>query len=401
MTFTVSNVISCFNSTSGGPPRTVAMISQASVGYWRAELFTTNYLTSAEDRLLIRDFAGHVNLLPASAYSRVSGLLRTAGILRSYEVQLFLGIQPDIIHVHGMWHPLLAACALSALRRQIPYVVAPHGMLDPWCLKVRRRRKAVALRSYQGRVIAAAAALHATSEQEAENLRRLPCVQAPIFVVPNAVEVPEEAAPRRDGTSSEPRTLLFLSRLHAQKGLDMLLQAWHELRPKEWQLAVAGTGAPRYVEALKLWCQQRGLRSVVFVGQIEGEDREALYRRASALVLPSYSESFGNVVAEALIRGLPVITTTATPWSLLTEQRCGWFIEPKLEPLKAALAQLLHSDAQQLELMGNRGREYALRRFSIAGVRQTLLDMYGSVLRRAAPRTQTTGPKITEPAANR
>lgn len=382
MPFKVTNVISYFNSASGGPPRTVAAISQVGMGHWRAELFTTNYLASSDDKLLIHQFAGHVNLLPASAHSMLGGLWQAVN--GNFKAQLLQGIEPEIVHIHGLWHPLLAAFASTARRHGIPYIVATHGMLDPWCRKVKPIRKALALRSYQGAILAAATAVHTSSQREAENLRDLPCLRCPVYVVPNAVDAPSEATAVEE-RSAEPRILLYLSRLHPQKGLDMLLQVWSELRPKDWELALAGSGRPDYVESLKQRCIRANLLNVRFLGQVNDERREAMYRQASAVVLPSYSENFGNVAAEALMRGLPVFTTTGTPWSQLPQLRCGWYVEPRPDALKHALEELLATGMAELRAMGERGRAYARKNFSSDAILAALLEMYSAVLKSRIP----------------
>jgi glycosyltransferase involved in cell wall biosynthesis len=362
----------------------VALIAQAGVGYWDAELFTTDSLERGADSLLTDQFPGHVNLMPASAQKPVGGLLMASGLTRGYETQLLRGVAPDVIHIHGLWSPFLAAFASTAIRHRIPYVVAPHGMLEPWSLSVRSRRKMLALQTYQGRVLARAAAIHATSESEAENLDRLSCVRAPIFVVPNAVGEPGRPD-QRSRVAPGRSVLLFLSRVHEKKGLDMLLQAWSEVRPRDWTLLIVGRGEPGYVERLKRFCIAHSMPEVAFHDHVDGAEREALFMSASALVLPTYSENFGNVVAEALIRGLPVITTTGTPWSVITDEKLGWYVEPNAGALRQALTELQATSADVLHDMGARGRRYALDHLSLTVVRDRLLRMYRSALAIPSP----------------
>jgi glycosyltransferase involved in cell wall biosynthesis len=119
---------------------------------------------------------------------------------------------------------------------------------------------------------------------------------------------------------------------------------------------------------------------VAFHDHVDGAEREALFMSASALVLPTYSENFGNVVAEALIRGLPVITTTGTPWSVITDEKLGWYVEPNAGSLRQALTELQATSADVLHGMGARGRRYALDHLSVTVVRDRLLRMYRSAL---------------------
>lgn len=381
MSFRVANVIATFNSKSGGPPRTVSLIAAAGVGQWRADLFTTTYRESKSDSLLLDEFPGHVNVLSSHWHTIAGGLCMMTGISASYRVQLLKGVVPDIVHIHGMWSPFLAAFAESAIKNRIPIVVAPHGMLEPWSMSVRRFRKTLALKSYQGRILAHASAIHATSELEAENLRRLNISSAPVFVVPNVVQEPSIRVADEDSPKPSKRVLLFLSRVHEKKGLGILLRAWNEIRPADWSLLIVGSGDAKYLRQLKEYCNSNRVSDVEFKGHIEGEAREIIFKRASAFVLPTYSENFGNVVAEALIRGLPVITTTGTPWSAITAKRCGWYIEPTLSELKRVLVEATGADPEVLQQMGERGRVYATANFTLPVVRQALLRMYRSTIR--------------------
>jgi glycosyltransferase involved in cell wall biosynthesis len=384
--FKVTNVICRFNSGSGGPPRTVSAIAMAGRGVWDAELFTTDYVEPKADSLLIGDFRGHVNLLHRNAQTLFGGFLMTTGIWPAFRTQLVRGIHPDVVHLHGVWSPYLAAFARTAREHGIPYVVAPHGMLEPWSLTVRARRKSFALKTYQGRILREAAAIHTTSAGEASNLRNLAITGAPIFVIPNAIDAPPAASDGERKSVQGRRVLLFLSRIHPKKGLDILLRAWSDLRPTDWELKIVGHGEPSYVEELKRLCANGKIANVTFHSHVDGAAREAMFARAAAFVLPTYSENFGNVVGEALIRGLPVITTTGTPWSVIAEQNLGWYVEPSLECLKGALTQLFATDAAALAAMGGRGHDYVQTHLLVDAVRPQLLEMYQAVILHAAAR---------------
>lgn len=386
MPFKVTNVICRFNSGSGGPPRTVSAIAMAGRGVWDAELFTTDYMEPKADSLLIGDFRGHVNLLHRNTQTLLGGILMTTGIWPAFRTQLVSGIHPDVVHLHGMWSSYLAAFARTAREHGIPYVVAPHGMLEPWSLTVRARRKSFALKTYQGRILREAAAIHATSAGEAANLRSLGITQAPIFIIPNAIDAPPAANGGERKSVQGPRVLLFLSRIHPKKGLDILLRAWSDLRPTDWELMIVGHGDPGYVEELQRLCANGKIPNVKLHSHVDGAAREAMFARAAAFVLPTYSENFGNVVGEALIRGLPVITTTGTPWSVIAERNLGWYIEPTLECLKGALAQLFATDAGALAAMGGRGHDYVKTHLLVDAVRPQLLEMYQAVILQAAAR---------------
>jgi glycosyltransferase involved in cell wall biosynthesis len=254
-------------------------------------------------------------------------------------------------------------------------------MLEPWSLRVRPLRKALALRLYQRRILEQASALHTTSEMEAQNLVRLELNKTRIHVVPNAVEEPPEQSCPEPIRQDQERVLLFLSRIHPKKGLDILLRAWNAVRPDGWRLLIVGSGESAYAATLSQYCTDQEVPNVSFHAHVEGRAREDIFRRASAFVLPTYSENFGNVVAEALIRGLPVITTTGTPWSGIVTQDCGWYVEPTLEALQSALRAATSLDAARLRDMGARGSRYARANFTLPRVREGLLTMYSAAIR--------------------
>ena len=386
MPLKIANVITSFNSASGGPPRTVSLIAQAGLGLWLAELFTTDARASAVDSLLTDEFPGRVTLLPANTVRPLRAGLMSFGLVRAHEAQLLRGGPPDVLHIHGIWSLFLHAFARTAIRNGIPYILTPHGMLEPWSLSKRAWRKSLALASYQGAILSRAAAIHATSETEAAHIRRLPAVRAPIFVIPNAVDVPGNtlSAPERSQFKPQAapasKVLLFLSRIHQKKGLDILLQAWNRVRPRAWTLRIAGAGDPAYLQQLKRYCRTENVPGVEFVGHVDGYAREAEFRAAWALVLPTYSENFGNVVAEAMVRGLPVLTTTGTPWSVVSEQKLGWYFEPKADALIGVLRALEATAPTELRAMGERGRAYALATLSNSAVRGRFMHMYTSVV---------------------
>jgi glycosyltransferase involved in cell wall biosynthesis len=385
--FRVINVICRFNSGSGGPPRTVSAIAKAGQGIWDAELFTTDYMEPKADSLLIADFRGHVNLLPRTTQTMVGGILMAAGLWSVFRTQLVRGIQPHVVHLHGVWSPFLSAFARTARLNRIPYIVAPHGMLEPWPLMVRRHRKSFALKTYQGRILREAAAIHATSEGEAENLKRLGLTQVPIFVIPNAIDAPTARGVERKRHAGR-NVLLFLSRIHPKKGLDLLLQAWSHLNPANWELLIVGHGDPSYIEALKRMCSNGKIANVEFHSHVDGDAREAVFARATAFVLPTFSENFGNVVGEAMIRRLPVITTTGTPWSVVAERNLGWYVEPNVASLQEALTKLFAAEADALAAMGDRGHDYVKRHLLIDAVRPKLLKMYQASMLKAGTRRQ-------------
>jgi glycosyltransferase involved in cell wall biosynthesis len=281
---------------------------------------------------------------------------------------------PAVIHDHGLWLPSNIAAARAARHRGLPYLVSTHGMLEPWALGYRGGRKLVAWLLYQRRLLEGAAALVCNAEPErATVIAAMP--GRPVAVIPNSVAMPEEVA-----AGPRPRTLLFLSRLHPVKNLPGLLDAWAMVAPDfpEWRLRIAGpdeTGLGPDLSARIAAMGAAGER-VRLEGAVADADKAAVLAGAALFVLPSFSENFGLVAAEALAHGLPVIASTGTPWSGLAQAGCGWQAAPDPVSLAAALRTAMALPPEALAAMGAAGRNYVEARFSPARIGEQLVELY-------------------------
>ncbi len=286
-----------------------------------------------------------------------------------------------LVHVHGCWLPATHRVHVAARRIGTPLVLSPRGMLEPWALRHKRLKKVVAWHLYQRQDVCTSAAVHATAALERENLRRLG-VTSPVAVVPNAVELPAlSALPARPRGAERRRQLLFLSRLHPKKGLDLLFAAWARVRPVGWDLVVVGTGDPGYRVELEEQARRLGISAAVrFAGHLEGPAKWAQYRASDLFVLPTRSENFGLVVAEALAAETPVIVTDAAPWAALPALGCGWSVPVSVDGIAAALGQAVGITDRQREEMGAKGRLFVDEAFSPAVVARAIHDLYRWVL---------------------
>ena len=220
----------------------------------------------------------------------------------------------DVLHVHALFsYPTLPAC-WAARRTGVPYVLSPHGTLDPWSLRFRAWKKAPYLRVLERRNLLGAAAVHAVSSQEQ---RAVEALGLPIraVTIPHGVNAPAirdaEGRRRRSPATDDAVNILFLSRLHPKKGLELLLEAVEALTGKlHLRLVVAGDGDAAYVKRLQARSGSARLKKVVsFVGFVDGAEKERLLQEADLFVLPSYDENFGMAVAEAMSESLPVVVS--------------------------------------------------------------------------------------------
>ena len=224
--------------------------------------------------------------------------------------------QTDVVHVHGLWEEIQHLAAQSAQRHNVPYVIAPHGMLDPWSLRQGRLKKRLYMHLRLRRHLNISAALHFTSDEERD--RTAPLRLRPRAIVePNGIDLNEFTALPARGTARQRYNvcpglmILFLGRLHPKKGLDLLIPAFARASLPGATLVIAGPpDSEAYESELKQLVKHHHLASrVTFTGMLHGLDRLALLADADLMILPSHHENFGIVVAEALACGTPVLVS--------------------------------------------------------------------------------------------
>lgn len=285
-------------------------------------------------------------------------------------------IRPDIVHVNCCWMPQCALTQKWAQQAGYKVVFTPHGMLEPWIMKRHYWTKKVpALLLYQKAAVKNADCLHATAESEKENLLKLG-YNSRIAVIPNGIDV--EAITMKRSWNRK-KQILFLSRIHVKKGIEFLLEAVAALRNdmKGYTIRIAGEGEQAYINRLKGKAKELGVDSMIdFCGGVYGEQKWKLFREADLFVLPTYSENFGIVVAEALASGTPVITTKGTPWQDLETYHCGWWTEVGTQPIIGALKMFTYMNEAELGTMGRNGRRLVEEKYSAKGMAKAMINLY-------------------------
>lgn len=324
------------------------------------------------------------NDLPISKHIKVTLVKRkvTSKYFSLNFIETLRNINPNIYHGHGLWLLPVYWMFLQCKKKQIPFIISTHGMLEPYAFKFKKTKKRIAFLLFQKSILSNSACIHATSQEEAKNIRKLG-FSNPIAIIPNGINLNEFKfkKPKKNKTL---KSVLYLSRIHPIKGIENLINAWKQLDSNlkiNWQLKIIGNGEESYINSLNKLIQQYDLEnSVKLVGPLYGNDKIEEIQKADLFVLPSFSENFGIVVAEALACGVPVITTKGTPWEDLKFFKAGWWIDIGVEPLLEGLIEAMSLSDEERFQMGINGRNLALEKYNIESVARQMIELYNWIL---------------------
>lgn len=374
--FHVIHVVSGLAKASGGPSRSVVGLAEHIAKSGVNVTLLTQYVEGEE--IISPD----PQLVHFCALKRGTVFDPYTGVKLALCMNKLLNeSNPAIVHGHGIWSTPSVWAGILAKRHAVKMVLHPRGMLEPWCLNYKSTKKKVAMKLYQRRILANVDLFVATSVQELESIRALGLRQ-PVAVIPNGVELPSVKYGGRKRENK--KQALFLSRIHPVKGLLNLINAWSQVEPRGWELVVAGPDEDDYWSEIERRIRALGIgHCIKYVGPVEGTQKDTLFRESDLFVLPSFSENFGIVIAEALAYGLPVITTKGTPWSAVVNEGCGWWVEPTVECISAALEKATSAAPESLAQMGGAARKVASR-YDWQRIAQKMGDSYQWLLGRAS-----------------
>ncbi len=298
----------------------------------------------------------------------------------------------DIVHIHGLYRFPVSSAAWWARRRRVPYVITPHGALDPFLY--RQSQYSVSLKRIYEHLfdipnLNHAAAVHYTAEDEAERAAFLK-LRTQTVVVPNGIDwesyrrYPPMGSFRRQIKLHESTPLiLFLGRINFKKGLDLLVSAFGRVVQKHptARLAIVGPDNEGYGLKVRRWCNEQGLQDkVFFVDHLGLEKVKEAYVDADVFVLPSHTENFGLTVIEAMACGTPVvISDQVNIWRRIQEARAG--IVVCLDPCAVADAIcMVLDDKRAAGEMGARGRIAAEKIYAWPGIIKQFNQVYRELI---------------------
>ena len=269
---------------------------------------------------------------------------------------------PDVLYLKGLWRQTSYSAYRWKMRNKSKLLlVSPAGMLEPIAFNQKKFIKKLSFLLLEKRLINNCDTVHTISSIENNTLIDLQAKEKltykSIFCLPEGL--PLDYYDSSDTKYQFTKKLIFISRIAPIKGLDLLINALSDIDFNGWKCEIYGGGDSKYVKEINDMITNSKLNSnVELKGAISGDNKISVFKNSSAFILPSYSEGFAIAIAEAMAFGLPVITTTSTPWQVIRNKNLGWFVEPQAHQIKLALEQLFHSSPLRLEEMGSRAREF-------------------------------------------
>jgi glycosyltransferase involved in cell wall biosynthesis len=306
--------------------------------------------------------------------------------IRGPETPLAKTIQAaEIVHMHGLWQLHTRRGAPVARAAGIPYLVACHGMADPWALGHKRWKKRLYLALVEAKNLRRASCLHALSRPEIGHLRSI-APWTPICFVPNGVDLaPFSNLPPRSLLEAEyPElkgkfVLLFFGRLHVKKGLDVLAESLGRVVPDhpELHLVIAGNDAGAWSPFRDRMASLGLTGRMTYLGHVAGERARQVWGAADAFVLPSHSEGFSMAVLEALACRLPCLITTACHFPELSAAGGGMLATPDADAVSQGLRDLIACSPSERADMGAIGRRLVEEQYTWDRQAERLAEVYG------------------------
>jgi glycosyltransferase involved in cell wall biosynthesis len=297
----------------------------------------------------------------------------------------------DVLHLHGLWDPMLLVAAGEARRHGVPYIVRPCGTLDPWSLQQCRLRKKIALALSHKKMLDRAALIHTHNPDEARLIEPLH-IAAPTTIIPNGVFLDEiDDTPPDDSLFARFPALLthpyvlFLGRLHFKKGLDILAAAFSKLaaRNKDVHLLVAGPDGGAQASFLRE-IQSHGLAErVCLSGLLVGSGKHTAYSNATCFCLPSRQE-FSLSITEAMASRVPVAISTDCHFPEVAAIGAGKIFPLDPDAAASALAEILAAPLEQRHRMGDAGRAYVEEHLLWEQIAQQTTEAYATLVSRAS-----------------
>ncbi|WP_013334350.1 glycosyltransferase [Gloeothece verrucosa] len=293
----------------------------------------------------------------------------------------------DIIHTHTIFSPLILITQWLCQRKKIPYLVTPHGMLEPWALSYKSWKKNFYYNIFEKKALQKASLIQVIANLEADHVQSLGFKH--YVIIPNGIDHNEfaflsdpESFYQQFPQTRHKTLILFLGRIDPKKGLDLLAPAFARVHSQfpETHLVVAGPDNIGFLSTVeRFFAEAKCLNAVTFTGMLTGKLKYAALAAASLYIAPSYSEGFSMSVLEGMASGLSCIITTGCNFPEAATAKAALIVEPMADAIADALNYCL-SHPQEAKAMGNRAREFILNNYTWEKSAKKLIDVYKFLL---------------------
>lgn len=384
-------VIASVGDIYGGPSKCVVELAQA-LGSFGIEVDIVN--TNANGST---DLEVPLHTWIAKKYYRIQYFSYSR--LLDYKISLSLTswlfqhvCEYDLVHTNGIFsYPVLSAYR-ACQQHQVPYVVTPHGMLEPWALSYKAWKKRLYYTLLEKPALHRASAMQMLASTEAKAVKPLN-LKTPLIVVPNGIN-PQDFENLPDPElfynnfpdTRNKKLIIFLGRIDPKKGLDLLAVAFGKIYTQlpQTHLIVAGPDNIGFLPTVQSYFNQAGcLDAVTFTGMLTGDTKYAALAAANIYVAPSYSEGFSVSVLEGMVSGLPCVITTACNFPEAATAKAAHIVDIDANSIFEALIECLKAP-QESQAMGDRARQFILENYTWDTIATKMIDVYTCILNKGS-----------------
>ena len=362
----ILQIIPSFNKSWGGPRKMVEELSNHIINekFGNVDILCTNvfgdYSKSKNE---------HINI-----YQFKTSIYNPIWIGHSNDFMKFINeriYEYDVLHIHEMWHYLHYYSIKLASKHKIPYIVTPHGGLEK--RRLSSIKKKLFFRLIEKKICENAKYIHALTEFE-ENDILLSCPNATTRVIPNGINKAPQSEKinlvlNKFNINKSSKIILFLGRLHKDKGIDLLINSFKRIKEKSWVLIIAGPDEHNYEQ------KYRNQKNIIFTGLVEGNQKACLFEICDVFILPSFGEGFSISVLEAMSYKKPLIISNFCYFPDIKKHNAGLIIELSEESIISALNKILNNDELKSE-MGNNSFRLVREKYDDKSIYNQIIDLY-------------------------
>lgn len=295
----------------------------------------------------------------------------------------------DIVHTNAVFSLPNLPAYWASVEKKIPYIITPHGMLEPWALSYKSNKKKLFYNLLEKSAINQASGIQVLASPEKNRIQSLE-VKSPLFVIPNGIIADDFYKLSSSSVFLEqfPETqnrqlILFLGRIDPKKGLDLVAPAFANIHKKfpNTHLIIAGPDNVGYLPTVKGYFEELGcLSAVTFTGMLTGEMKYSALSAASLYVAPSYSEGFSMSILEGMASGLPCIFTNGCNFPEAQETKTAHVVDINSKSIEKALLDCLQNP-REAKQMGDRARKFILENYTWDEIAKKLIVVYEKIIR--------------------